>query len=57
MKHLKTVTLSPVAKAAKWQDNVCIIAQTLNTILGFFGGSSPLLNFLDDKCTIPTANN
>lgn len=56
MKHVTKVTQSSVAKAAEWQDNVCIIVQTLNAILGFFGGSSPILGYIDDKCTIPEAN-
>lgn len=56
MKHMTKVTQSPVAKAGGWQDNVCIIAQTLNAILGFFGGSSPILMYVDDKCAIPAPN-
>lgn len=56
MKHIAPVTKTQVVKAGEWQDFVCMMAQVLNNILGFFGGASPLLSYVADKCTIPTAN-
>jgi hypothetical protein len=56
VKHIKSVSVSPVAQAAKWQEFVCILAQTFNAVLGFFGGASPLVMFLEDKCDLPTPN-
>lgn len=56
MKHLTKVTQSPVAKAGGWEDNICVVVQTVNAILTFFGGSSPLLEYVGSKCEIPTPN-
>lgn len=56
MKHITVVTKPPVTRAAKWQEFVCIAAQTFNAILGFFGGASPLMLFIEDKCDLPTPN-
>lgn len=52
MKHLTCLSQSPVTKAEQWEEIVCTVAQTFNTILGFFGGSSPLMQFIGDKCEV-----
>jgi hypothetical protein len=51
VKHIKHV--STPAKAAAWQDAVCILVNTLNGILEAFGGDSPFGGYIVDKCTIP----
>jgi hypothetical protein len=56
MKHLTQVTQSPVAEAAKWEDMICVFSQTLSAILEFFGGASPLIDYIASKCEIPTPN-
>ena len=56
MKHVTRVTQSPVAKAGGWEDNICVVVQTINAIMSFFGGSSPLLEYVASKCEIPTPN-
>jgi hypothetical protein len=56
MKHLTHVTQSPVAQAANREDMICVVAQTLSSILSFFGGSSPLIEYISSKCEIPTPN-
>lgn len=43
-------------RAAAWQDIVCAFASALNALLEAFGGSSPLVTLIDDKCAIPTPN-
>lgn len=52
MKHIKRV--STPARAAAWQDAVCLLVKTINGILEAFGGSSPFGGYIVDKCTIPT---
>lgn len=56
MKHLTTITRATVVRAGEWEDFICAFSQTLHTILSFFGGESPLLNFIVSKCEIPTPN-
>jgi hypothetical protein len=56
MKHITKVTQSRVAQAGEWEDVICVIAQTFNAILEFFGGSSPLVGYIGSKCEIPTPN-
>lgn len=56
VKHVTTISRNHVARADKWEDFICAFAQALNTLLSFFGGVSPLLNFIDSKCEIPTPN-
>lgn len=56
MKHVTRVTQSPVAKAGGWEDNICVISQTINAVLSFFGGSSPLFQYVGSKCEIPMPN-
>lgn len=56
MKHITPVTKSKVARAGQWEDFICVFAQVFNGLLTFFGGASPLMMFIDDKCYIPTPN-
>jgi hypothetical protein len=56
VKHIAPVTKAHVARAGKWEDFVCIFAQTFNSALSFFGGASPLMAFVEDKCDIPNPN-
>ncbi len=56
VKHISTLTKCPVAKAGMWEDLICLFAQSFNAMLSFFGGASPLLLFVEDKCDIPTPN-
>lgn len=43
-----------VPKATALEDTICAVSAVLSSLLGFFGGSSPLLLFVEDKCAIPT---
>lgn len=56
MKHISKLSQPSLNKAGEWEDFICVVVQTANTILGFFGGSSPFLLFIDSKCAIPTPN-
>lgn len=56
MKHVQTISCKQPQKAAGWQDVLCELAPLLNAVLGAFGGSSPLLGYVDEKCEIPTPN-
>jgi len=48
MKHMKPVNRT--ARATAFEDTVCRIVYIFNAVLGFFGGSSPLGQFLQAKC-------
>ena len=50
MKHLRTVTKNHTAKAATWQDTVCVVVNFIGVLFGSFGAASPGLNVLLDKC-------
>jgi len=54
VKHIKRV--STPARAAAWQDAVCLLVKTMNAILEAFGGASPFGGYVVNKCTIPTPN-
>ncbi|MBI2431709.1 MAG: hypothetical protein HYV26_02430 [Candidatus Hydrogenedentes bacterium] len=56
MKHLTRISKQGPAQAATWQDSVCLVVTMLAEVLGFLGGESPILLYLDDKCTIPQPN-
>lgn len=56
MKHISKVSQLPVARAGEWEDLVCVIATIFNSVLGFFGGSSPIMSYIGSKCEIPTPN-
>ncbi len=54
MRHLTSITKGAApARAAVWQDITCTVAFFLEDLLGSFGGQSPLLVFIGDKCHIP----
>jgi hypothetical protein len=53
VKHIRPVSLNVPARAAGWQDAVCILVTTINGILEAFGGASPFGGYIVDKCTIP----
>lgn len=54
MKHVRPLSTKAPARAAAWQDAVCILVTTINGILEAFGGASPFGGYIVDKCTIPT---
>ncbi len=53
VKHLKHVTKRVPATANLWQDIVCYAGQFLADVLGAFGGASPVLDYLTEKCDLP----
>ncbi|NIA13956.1 MAG: hypothetical protein GWP08_07735 [Nitrospiraceae bacterium] len=56
MKHITLVTKRNPRQADDWQDFVCIFANLLKTLLGSFGGASPLIQWIDGKCDLPDPN-
>lgn len=56
MKHIRNISVGAPQKANAFQDVLCIVLQTVHALLGFLGGSSPILEFANDKCTIPQPN-
>ena len=55
MRHVAAVTRRmQVPKATALEDTICAVSAVVSALLGFFGGSSPLLLFVEDKCAIPT---
>lgn len=54
MKHIKPVNRT--SRATAFEDTVCQIVYVFNAVLGFFGGSSPVGQFVQAKCNyeIPT---
>ena len=56
MKHFAQITRSAPAKPAAWQEFVCAFAVALNSLMSFFGGSSPITLYVEDKCDIPVPN-
>jgi hypothetical protein len=56
LKHLKHVSTTAPKQAAEYQDLICVGAAALAAFLGFLGGESPAILFIDDKCAIPAPN-
>jgi len=56
LKHVAHITRNAPAKSADWQEFVCAFTVALNALLSFFGGSSPLALYIEDKCDIPQPN-
>ena len=56
MKHFTLVTKRTPRHADDWQDIVCVLANLLKTLLTSFGGASPAIQWIDDKCDLPEAN-
>jgi len=48
MKHIKSMNWT--VRATAFENTVCQIVYIFNAVLGFFGGSSPLGQFLQAKC-------
>lgn len=53
MKHFRQLTQQRPARADQVQDTICAIANVLAAILGAFGGASPIVVLIDDKCAFP----
>jgi hypothetical protein len=53
VKHAKPVTKAVPSRAALWQDIVCYAGQFIADVLGAFGGASPILGYLTEKCDLP----
>ncbi len=56
MKHIVSLTKKSPRKADAVQDFICRFLTILSDILGAFGGASPFLGYLTDKCDVPTPN-
>ena len=50
MEHIRHVSVQKPASADDFQDLVCDVTFVLIQMLAAKGGSSPALNFIDDKC-------
>ncbi|HOJ68529.1 MAG TPA: hypothetical protein PK379_02550 [Candidatus Hydrogenedentes bacterium] len=48
MKHVRLINRT--SRATAFEDTVCQIVYIFNAVLGFFGGASPLGQFLQAKC-------
>jgi hypothetical protein len=57
LKHITRISKHRPEKGAAWQDGICFFAMSIAEFLSFLGGSSPILNYISDKCTIPQPNN
>lgn len=53
MIHLRYVSKGAPAQAADFQEIICMINSFLVALLSSFGASSPLLNFIAEKCDLP----
>ena len=53
VKHLTHVTKKAPVGANLWQDIVCYAGQFIADMLGAFGGASPILGYLTEKCDLP----
>ncbi|GEM_PF-470737 len=53
VKHVKHVTRTVLARANAFEDAICYGGQILADLLGAFGGASPILDYLTEKCEIP----
>lgn len=56
MKHVKPMCRRGVTAANEYQEFVCRTFEIFNALLEFFGGSSPLGQYVESKCAIPTPN-
>lgn len=56
VKHVKVLTGGAMARATAFQDVICDVVNILVAVLTSMGGSSPILNYLGDKCTVPQPN-
>ena len=52
MKHITRISQSP-KQGAEWQEILCMLAVTLNMVMGAFGGAAPFTQFIEEKCDIP----
>ena len=52
VKHIVRISKRAPRYADVVQEFICGFAQILSDILGIWGGSSPLLRFLTDKCDL-----
>ncbi|HOZ45280.1 MAG TPA: hypothetical protein PLO37_01155 [Candidatus Hydrogenedentes bacterium] len=55
MKHIRGISATP-ASANEVQFIICQLSLLLSELLGFKGGSSPLLDFINLQCDLPQAN-
>jgi hypothetical protein len=56
VKHVRTLTNGHPSQANVWQDIICQVVGIFSALLGAFGGASPLTDYVDEKCLIPTPN-
>jgi len=54
VKHLRSVTKASPTEAALWQEIFCQMALFFSSLLESFGGSSPIVDFIEGKCDLPT---
>lgn len=57
MKHIRGISKGLPARGAFWQDAVCVVAQAKSGIITALGGTLPLAEAIDDKCSFtPTTD-
>ena len=56
VKHLGFITQTAPGKAAAWQDVICYSAHAIAGVVTAKGGTSPVANYLDEKCDLPDPN-
>jgi len=51
--HIVPITRGEPASADAFQEIACQIAQMFSGILSAFGGTSPILGYVTEKCDLP----
>ena len=54
MSHIQRISRECPAKAALWQDVMCEANEVLLQLLSAKGGELPIMEFISDKCDLPT---
>lgn len=56
MKHFVCLSQGAPKKADQWQDAVCEVTRIVGGLVTAKGGTSPIVDWIDGKCTVPTPN-
>jgi hypothetical protein len=54
MKHVRPLSRRTPVRAALWQEILCQLNIFIAALLGSFGGASPFLAFIEEKCDLPS---
>lgn len=56
MKHMRCISQGNPVRGNAFHEFICAFAVAMNAIISATGGTSPIFQYIDEKCDLPTPN-